>query len=443
MTQYRSAATFAALLAALTFVVPVPVQAQTNSGDNPECLGDSCGRPKEEGGGCGCGCGCSVWVAYTDDGTTLSYTDDADADGRADDRDNCPFVSNREQTDGDGDGVGDACDNCAAASNQTQLDTDGDRQGDVCDTDDDNDGTPDSTDNCERMPNASQQDTDGDGLGDACDTDDDGDGYEDSVDSCPEIANADQSVIPDPSRCKQDSDGDGIANAYDNCPEVFNSGQENSDRDAPEADLIGDACDADMDNDGVFNEQDNCPTKPNPDQADDDSDLRGDVCDARYCFVVNGANPDDCLDPLLPFTVHAGGQLAVRVGEKVRPPLFANRNDQGIEYTWTVTRRPEGSRATIQNPVGAVALSRHWQYAYLDQSVPNFTPDVDGEYELQLTSKLVFADRVYPDQVQSVSVLKLDVQPNSLFACGAAAGGPISALAFGVLALLQLRRRRQ
>ena len=48
----------------------VPVLAQNI--DNPECLGSSCGKPKEEGGGCGCGCGCSVWVAYTDDGTTLA-----------------------------------------------------------------------------------------------------------------------------------------------------------------------------------------------------------------------------------------------------------------------------------------------------------------------------------------------------------------------------------
>src|SRR5262249_1428267 len=99
--------------------------------NNPECLGDDCGTPQEEGGGCGCGCGCgcSVWVAMTDDGKTLSYTDDADGDGKADGHDNCPFSSNRDQLDGDGDGVGDACDNCAGASNVAQLDIDGDGQG--------------------------------------------------------------------------------------------------------------------------------------------------------------------------------------------------------------------------------------------------------------------------------------------------------------------------
>ena len=94
-----------AALGALFLLSALPAQAQTNAVDNPECLGSSCGRPKEEGGGCGCGCG-SVWVAYTDDGVTLAYTDDADGDGKADDRDNCPFASNREQVDADGDSVG-------------------------------------------------------------------------------------------------------------------------------------------------------------------------------------------------------------------------------------------------------------------------------------------------------------------------------------------------
>ena len=53
--------------------------------DNPECLGDDCGAPATVGGGgCSCSCGCSVWVAYTDDGKTLAYTDDADGDGKSD-----------------------------------------------------------------------------------------------------------------------------------------------------------------------------------------------------------------------------------------------------------------------------------------------------------------------------------------------------------------------
>src|SRR5258706_7410822 len=127
------AKTLAPILLAAAVLVSLPAAAQS-SPNNPECLGTQCGTPQTVGGGgCSCGCGCSVWVAYTDDGVTLSYTDDADGDGKSDGYDNCPFSSNRDQLDGDGDGVGDACDNCATASNMAQLDTDGDGQGDPCD----------------------------------------------------------------------------------------------------------------------------------------------------------------------------------------------------------------------------------------------------------------------------------------------------------------------
>ena len=98
----------AVLMAGAALLWAAPVLAQ----NNPECLGTQCGAPKEEGGGCGCGCGCSVFVAYTDDGKTLSFTDDRDGDGKSDGNDNCPFAANRDQADGDGDGMGDACDNC-------------------------------------------------------------------------------------------------------------------------------------------------------------------------------------------------------------------------------------------------------------------------------------------------------------------------------------------
>jgi Thrombospondin type 3 repeat len=130
--------------------------------DNPECLGAYCGKPKEEGGGGGGACvagvctggGCSVWVAYTDDGKTLAYTDDADGDGKADDIDNCPFASNRDQLDEDGDAVGNNCDNCAGASNFQQLDGDGDGFGDTCDEDLDGDGVINLQDVCKGIPDS-------------------------------------------------------------------------------------------------------------------------------------------------------------------------------------------------------------------------------------------------------------------------------------------------
>lgn len=61
-------------------------------------------------------------------------------------------------------------DNCPLVSNPDQTDTDGNGVGDVCEGDADGDGTPNESDNCPIVPN-DQTDTDNDGIGDACDTD--------------------------------------------------------------------------------------------------------------------------------------------------------------------------------------------------------------------------------------------------------------------------------
>ena len=414
---------------------------------NPECLGSSCGAPKEEGGGgcgCGCGCGCSVWVAYTDDGKTLSYTDDADGDGKSDDVDNCPFTSNRDQLDTDGDGVGDACDNCPGASNFSQLDTDGDGQGDVCDADLDGDGVPNASDDCPSIPNKAgadglQRDTDHDGQGDVCDTDDDGDGVPDLTDNCPLFANADQSVKPaDPTQCNADLDGDTVSNSFDNCPGVANPDQKDTDGDG-----IGDACDTDIDDDGVLNAADNCPATVNRDQRDDDGDGVGDACDSRYCVVIDPAHKDDCLDPNGAFTASAGGEVVLKAGEEFRLPIFANRNGAAIEYVWTVSARPDGSSAAIVNPQGSVTMSRHWEYAYQDGSVPTFRADVAGAYSIQLQAHLVFPDRAYPSQRDSVAELKMTASLDAkAMACSALPmDASLAGMALGLLALASRRRR--
>ncbi|MFT3709947.1 MAG: thrombospondin type 3 repeat-containing protein [Archangium sp.] len=427
------------MVLAVCSVLALPAFAQSpNGANNPECLGSSCGRPKEEGGGCGCGCGCSVWVAMTDDGQTLAYTDDADGDGKSDDADNCAFASNRDQLDGDGDGVGDACDNCAAASNFGQLDTDGDGMGDGCDVDMDGDSIENALDNCPSIPNRDQLKTNPSAsLGNVCNPDDDGDGVADTIDVCPLLPNPGNTPLVD-ARCNADADGDNVSDTFDNCIANVNASQLDTDLDG-----MGDVCDLDMDNDGILNTADNCALLRNRQQLDDDGDGLGDGCDAKYCVVIDPNNKEDCLDPNGPFRVHAGGQITLKAGEKFRLPLFANRNGAAIEYSWTVKTRPNGSKAAVVNPEGVVSTSRHWQYAYLDGNVPTFTADVDGTYDIQLQAKLAFADRAYPQNRDATSSLQLNASPdgNGVRGCSAMPiDASLAALGLGLLALARRRR---
>jgi hypothetical protein len=179
--------------------------------------------------------------------------------------------------DADGDGVADSKDNCPKDKNADQKDTDKDKKGDACDTDDDNDGVLDTKDNCPLVANKDQANLDKDKLGDACDGDDDNDGIADAKDNCPKVANKgqqDQDKDKKGDACDDDIDGDGVANAKDNCPTVANKDQADANKDGK-----GDACVDDNDGDGVLDKVDNCANTANPEQLDLDKDGKGDVCD--------------------------------------------------------------------------------------------------------------------------------------------------------------------
>ena len=80
-----------------------------------------------------------------------------------------PVCGREPDPDTDGDGHPDSVDNCPTVSNADQTDQDGDGVGNACDPDQDGDGANDGADNCPLVPNADQRDTDSDGIGDECD----------------------------------------------------------------------------------------------------------------------------------------------------------------------------------------------------------------------------------------------------------------------------------
>ena len=167
------------------------------------------------------------------------------------------------QTDFDNDGVLDGEDNCPRISNADQTNLDNDLLGDVCDEDDDNDSIIDENDDCPRGDanwfSEASTDHDKDGCNDATeDYDDDEDTVFDQNDLCPLgpvgwISTLEEDAEGD--GCADiDTDNDGWVDQMDNCPDEANPEQLDLD-----SDNIGDACDIDEDDDGVANPSDNCP----------------------------------------------------------------------------------------------------------------------------------------------------------------------------------------
>jgi len=263
--------------------------------------------------------------------------------------------------------------------------------------------------------------------------------------------------------CKVDTDGDGIDDSYDNCPLIANATQLDTNHNG-----IGDACDPDMDGDGIPDKKlvsavgvypelfaniptaqggDNCPTVPNHDQLDSWNALVGDACNSHPCFVVDRNQPDDCLDPLGSFAVNAGVEASIDVGSQLVLPLWANRKGAAIQYSFTVTQRPNGSSAAIANPEGAATMSREWQYVYVDGHVPTFTPDSAGTYTIQLSANLAFPDPAYPTQNSSQAVLTVTTTGSSSGApatgCSSTGGADLAPVMGTLLALGLMIRRRQ
>jgi len=115
-------------------------------------------------------------VCHTED---IDYDSDGFTDGKE-----RSIGTDPTDNDTDDDTILDGDDNCPLISNADQTNTDGDAEGDACDDDDDNDGELDGDDNCPLISNPNQDNWDGDAQGDACDADIDNDGVPSASDDC-------------------------------------------------------------------------------------------------------------------------------------------------------------------------------------------------------------------------------------------------------------------
>lgn len=197
---------------------------------------------------------------------------DDDSDGLPNNCDNCPTVSNSDQTDTDGDGVGDVCDNAPRKYNLVQVDTDGDLQGDADDT-------------CPTVPNrpfGCAKDAD-------CTNAGGGVGKQWCVRGTDVESHTPYGVCADRTACLKDSD----CGPLNRCIAVGYYGRCAGQSDDPDLDGKGAACDS-------------CPLIANPDvqansnveaETDQTVEPRGDACEpvpvhvarATYQFPKNEA----------------------------------------------------------------------------------------------------------------------------------------------------------
>ncbi|MES2153939.1 MAG: FG-GAP-like repeat-containing protein [bacterium] len=158
----------------------------------------------------------TIWVRRDPNARDSGPHTDNDNDGIEEAADNCPSISNHDQTDSDHDGIGDACETDAPAPPQPGPEPVIPNESQPGDWD--SDGIIDRADDCPDIPNRDQADLDRDGVGDACDTDVDGDAVPDDGptgalrDNCPALPNKDQA----------DANGDGVGDA---CQRLGSSGR--------------------------------------------------------------------------------------------------------------------------------------------------------------------------------------------------------------------------
>ncbi|MDF1564838.1 MAG: MYXO-CTERM sorting domain-containing protein, partial [Deltaproteobacteria bacterium] len=124
---------------------------------------------------------------------------------------------------------------------------------------------------------------------------------------------------------------------------------------------------------------------------------------------------------------------------------FTNRTNEAVRYTWTVTSAPSGSRAIVENPKGTVTVSTPFEYHYLADKVVSFTPDVPGNYEIEVTAETVWEDRVTREMnARSTwkTTIVADGEPSPV-GCSSASGNGASLLGLLLIGLAGFALRRR
>jgi MYXO-CTERM domain-containing protein len=160
--------------------------------------------------------------------------------------------------------------------------------------------------------------------------------------------------------------------------------------------------------------------------------------------VVYG-DEKNCLDPGTTFSVYSPENRIV-TGEDTRLRLFANRQNTAIRYRWIVQQQPEGSTATVTNPMGTVRRSTPYEYHYVKGNVASLTADEPGVYQIKVAAELVFADTVntmFPKTASYIVTIHADGDST-----GGCSVGNSNASGLGMLLLLLglgfiIRRRRR